>query len=285
MDDQLKHTTDEGGSSSQPVSEPAAVEDVSGSQEIAARGNCEAPQTDPIDDASPNAPMLKESYDLAYERCEKAARRLDGAERRSVAALFEFLAEGYRSGEAASNDVVAFKSFCAARGKRCTMATLRNPYAVIIQAASPSIDDKTASRYGTALVYAKAQGKGADEIPEFLKEQGGIEGCVQAHRDAKKLKKPAVMRQAPKPAPAAGAVGDTELRISGAPRLPDGEYLLVVEVRDGACTYKSSDPLIASNAGASKRPDHPEAQDLAEADEPGAALTTLAREEPRCFSS
>lgn len=85
--------------------------------------------------------------------------------------------------------------FCRVAKLPFTKATIASPYQAIIRGtwlkAGRKIDVKVASNQGLALQFAMGKCGDPARVAEFLRGNGGIQGCLKAHRAEKKCQKAA----------------------------------------------------------------------------------------------
>lgn len=85
-----------------------------------------------------------------------------------------------------TNDAVT--ALCASLRIACTKSTLRNRFLPLVKATQKAagcpIADKDASREARALQYMKRQRVAPEHAYEFLRDNGGIDGCLRLARTA-----------------------------------------------------------------------------------------------------
>ena len=133
---------------------------------------------------------VRAQFEIAVRGTQEAARekvRVNEVCWRSNASIY---ALGCNSFWNAENK----RTFCGYFGITCTGRTLGNDFLPFVKAAHQAagclISDKDASRYARALKYMKTQDCPPERAFEFLRTNGGIDGCLRmASRAARRAPK------------------------------------------------------------------------------------------------
>ena len=159
--------------------------------------------------------------------CRESAARYSKADIGATDLLHLHLADIYRLDEDKLAREPELPSICKLFRLPWTKATRANPGVALFKICHAGISTKRASHYAIALRYCRSMNITADELPKFLKENGGVEGCVAKFRDHHGGS--AGTRRSPPKAPL--------LVINGAPALDEGLHGLVIKIVGGEATY------------------------------------------------
>ena len=182
--------------------------------------------------ANSDDPLQAYIDETGLRACIESGSVLQQADRGALECLYQHLANVYRVAADPRLNLQRLAEVCARFEVPCTAATLDNPHIAIIKICVRGIDMKRASLQATALKFARLNQVHPDNLVAFLRENGGVQGCVEQLREMLQPEAEGGGGSARRAASAAGRQRDG-LLVRGAHAAPDGRYMLAVDIVGG----------------------------------------------------